>query len=199
MKENVRKQWRLHLCCGRFRPKDCSGTSHLAKQCLLIWNILKNNVRIVNDALFCFFPFSDWSRTVTAGGAGKKNILVNSDSVASNSTSTVRKVSDSSTGSAPKHHQGAWVGLWMCLSGQLSLSGSIAQSQTLIAENRTDPCLLWAGKHHISYILRDSPEPCIKISPVKCTLSWQSAQSTVEECVFKNACCTYLKGQKFSI
>ncbi|XP_030251405.1 adhesion G-protein coupled receptor G4 isoform X2 [Sparus aurata] len=73
MKENVRKQWRLHLCCGRFRPKDCS----------------------------------DWSRTVTAGGAGKKNILVNSDSVASNSTSTVRKVSDSSTGSAPKHHQGA--------------------------------------------------------------------------------------------
>ncbi|XP_073342675.1 adhesion G-protein coupled receptor G2 [Pagrus major] len=73
MKENVRNQWRIHLCCGRFRAKDCS----------------------------------DWSRTVTAGGRGKKNILVNSDSVASNSTSTVRKVSDSSTGSAPKHHQGA--------------------------------------------------------------------------------------------
>lgn len=72
-----------------------------------MWNILKDNVQIVNNAFFFFVPFSDWSRTVTAGGAGKKNILVNSDSVASNSTSTVRKVSDSSTGSAPKHHQGA--------------------------------------------------------------------------------------------
>uniref|UniRef100_A0A8C7DYA7 Uncharacterized protein n=1 Tax=Oncorhynchus kisutch TaxID=8019 RepID=A0A8C7DYA7_ONCKI len=26
MKENVRKQWRIHLCCGRFRLKDYSGT-----------------------------------------------------------------------------------------------------------------------------------------------------------------------------
>uniref|UniRef100_A0A3Q3QIN3 G-protein coupled receptors family 2 profile 2 domain-containing protein n=1 Tax=Monopterus albus TaxID=43700 RepID=A0A3Q3QIN3_MONAL len=26
MKENVRKQWKIHLCCGRFRLKDYSGT-----------------------------------------------------------------------------------------------------------------------------------------------------------------------------
>lgn len=26
MKENVRKQWRIHLCCGRFRLGDNSGT-----------------------------------------------------------------------------------------------------------------------------------------------------------------------------
>ncbi|MBN3292846.1 AGRG4 protein, partial [Polypterus senegalus] len=26
MKENVRKQWRIHLCCGRFRLEDYSGT-----------------------------------------------------------------------------------------------------------------------------------------------------------------------------
>uniref|UniRef100_A0AAQ5YRM5 G-protein coupled receptors family 2 profile 2 domain-containing protein n=1 Tax=Amphiprion ocellaris TaxID=80972 RepID=A0AAQ5YRM5_AMPOC len=26
MKENVRKQWRIHLCCGRFRLSDYSGT-----------------------------------------------------------------------------------------------------------------------------------------------------------------------------
>ncbi|XP_037635374.1 adhesion G-protein coupled receptor G6 [Sebastes umbrosus] len=73
MKENVRKQWRIHLCCGRFRLSD----------------------------------YSDWSRTVTVGGRCKKNHLVNSDSVASDNTSTIRKVSDSSTGSAPNHHQGA--------------------------------------------------------------------------------------------
>ncbi|KAM6999760.1 adhesion G-protein coupled receptor G6 isoform 2-T2 [Tautogolabrus adspersus] len=74
MKENVRKQWRIHLCCGRLRP----------------------------DA------YSDWSRSVTAGGGRpKKNILVNTDSVASVNTSTTRKVSDSSTGSAPNHHQRA--------------------------------------------------------------------------------------------
>ncbi|XP_044061882.1 adhesion G-protein coupled receptor G4 isoform X2 [Siniperca chuatsi] len=72
MKENVRKQWRIHLCCGRFRLSD----------------------------------YSDWSRSVTVGGRQKKNNLVNSDSVASDNTSTIRKVSDSSTGSAPNHHQG---------------------------------------------------------------------------------------------
>ncbi|XP_059201699.1 adhesion G-protein coupled receptor G2-like [Centropristis striata] len=73
MKENVRKQWRIHLCCGRFRLSD----------------------------------YSDWSRSVTVGGRHKKNHLVNSDSGASDNTSTIRKVSDSSTGSAPNQHQGA--------------------------------------------------------------------------------------------
>ncbi|XP_041800760.1 adhesion G-protein coupled receptor G2 [Chelmon rostratus] len=73
MKENVRRQWRVHLCCGRFRLSD----------------------------------YSDGSRTVTVGGPRKPNNLVNSDSDASNSTSTIRRVSDSSAGSAPNHHQGA--------------------------------------------------------------------------------------------
>ncbi|XP_060741651.1 adhesion G-protein coupled receptor G4 [Tachysurus vachellii] len=27
MKENVRKQWRIHLCCGRFKPSGCSDWS----------------------------------------------------------------------------------------------------------------------------------------------------------------------------
>uniref|UniRef100_A0A3Q3LY40 Adhesion G protein-coupled receptor G4b n=2 Tax=Labrus bergylta TaxID=56723 RepID=A0A3Q3LY40_9LABR len=61
MKENVRTQWRIHLCCGRFRPNN----------------------------------YSDWSRSAT-GGTG----------VASDNTTT-RKVTDSSTGSAPNHHQRA--------------------------------------------------------------------------------------------
>ncbi|XP_031718799.1 adhesion G-protein coupled receptor G2-like [Anarrhichthys ocellatus] len=73
MKENVRKQWRMHLCCGRFRLSD----------------------------------YSDGSRSMTMGGRCKKNHLINSDSVASDNTSTIRKVSDSSTGSTPNHHQGA--------------------------------------------------------------------------------------------
>ncbi|TDH07474.1 hypothetical protein EPR50_G00106460 [Perca flavescens] len=73
MKENVRKQWRIHLCCGRFKLSD----------------------------------YSDCSRSVTVGGHCIKNHLVNSDSVASDNTSTIRKISDSSTGSAPNHHQGA--------------------------------------------------------------------------------------------
>jgi len=28
MKENVQKQWRRHLCCGRFRLADNSGKSN---------------------------------------------------------------------------------------------------------------------------------------------------------------------------
>nr|XP_020491499.1 adhesion G-protein coupled receptor G4 isoform X9 [Labrus bergylta] len=74
MKENVRTQWRIHLCCGRFRPNN----------------------------------YSDWSRSATGGTGGrpKKNILVNTVSVASDNTTT-RKVTDSSTGSAPNHHQRA--------------------------------------------------------------------------------------------
>uniref|UniRef100_A0A3B4YH23 G-protein coupled receptors family 2 profile 2 domain-containing protein n=1 Tax=Seriola lalandi dorsalis TaxID=1841481 RepID=A0A3B4YH23_SERLL len=33
MKENVRKQWRIHLCCGRVRLSDNSGTCCKAEQC----------------------------------------------------------------------------------------------------------------------------------------------------------------------
>lgn len=70
MKENVRKQWRIHLCCGRFRLSD----------------------------------YSDWSRSVTGGV--KKNNLVNCDSDAFDNTSTIRKVSDSSSSEAHAHQQG---------------------------------------------------------------------------------------------
>ncbi|GLD70356.1 adhesion G-protein coupled receptor G4-like isoform X3 [Lates japonicus] len=69
MKENVRKQWRIHLCCGRLRLSD----------------------------------YSDWSHSVTVGGHGKKSNLVNSNSGASNSTFTIRKISDSSTSSEQNH------------------------------------------------------------------------------------------------
>ncbi|XP_076005388.1 adhesion G protein-coupled receptor G4a [Genypterus blacodes] len=72
MKENVRKQWRIHLCCGRFRLSD----------------------------------HSDWSRSAVPGGQCKQGQLVNSDSVASNNTSSIRKISDSSTGMGPNHQQG---------------------------------------------------------------------------------------------
>ncbi|KAM7417411.1 hypothetical protein PAMA_017186 [Pampus argenteus] len=72
MKENVRKQWRIHLCCGRFRLSD----------------------------------YSDWSRSLTVGGHCKKNNFVNFDSIASDNTSTIRKVSDSSTGSGQNNDRG---------------------------------------------------------------------------------------------
>ncbi|XP_062332900.1 adhesion G-protein coupled receptor G2 [Osmerus eperlanus] len=68
MKENVRKQWRIHLCCGRFRLND----------------------------------YSDWSRSVTCDRS-KQNQLVNSPSLRSVDTSSSRKISESSTGSAPVH------------------------------------------------------------------------------------------------
>ncbi|XP_041845968.1 adhesion G-protein coupled receptor G4 [Melanotaenia boesemani] len=58
LKENVRKQWRIHLCCGRFRLSDTS----------------------------------DWSRSVTVGGHSKKDNLFNSDSFASNNTSSLRSL-----------------------------------------------------------------------------------------------------------
>uniref|UniRef100_A0A665TJQ1 Adhesion G protein-coupled receptor G4b n=1 Tax=Echeneis naucrates TaxID=173247 RepID=A0A665TJQ1_ECHNA len=63
MKENVRKQWRIHLCCGRFRLSDYSG------------------------------------------GQSKKKNLVISGSIPSDDTSVIRKISDSSTGSAPHERQ----------------------------------------------------------------------------------------------
>ncbi|XP_067375708.1 adhesion G-protein coupled receptor G6 isoform X2 [Channa argus] len=71
MKENVRKQWRVHLCCGRFKLSD----------------------------------YSDWSRSVTLGDRFKKQNLVNSDSLASDDTSSIRKVSNSTASN--QHHQGA--------------------------------------------------------------------------------------------
>ncbi|XP_024117759.1 adhesion G-protein coupled receptor G4 [Oryzias melastigma] len=58
MKENVRKQWRIHLCCGRFRLGDNS----------------------------------DWSQSGTAGGCNKKSNLVNSDSVESDKSSSLRSL-----------------------------------------------------------------------------------------------------------
>ncbi|XP_017263583.2 adhesion G-protein coupled receptor G4 [Kryptolebias marmoratus] len=54
MKDNVRKQWRIHLCCGRFRNSDNS----------------------------------DWSHSVTV--CGQKGNLINSDSVTSDNTSSLR-------------------------------------------------------------------------------------------------------------
>ncbi|XP_034545192.1 adhesion G-protein coupled receptor G4 isoform X2 [Notolabrus celidotus] len=71
--------------------------------------LMKENVRKQWRDLCCGHlrrnDHSDWSRSVSVGGGhGKNNILVNSDSVASDNTTT-RKVSDSSTGSPPNNHQ----------------------------------------------------------------------------------------------
>lgn len=62
MKDNVRKQWRMYLCCGPFRLSD----------------------------------YSDWTHTATGRGQSKKKTLVNSDSDASNITTT-RKISEASS------------------------------------------------------------------------------------------------------
>nr|XP_015804819.2 adhesion G-protein coupled receptor G4 [Nothobranchius furzeri]XP_054595207.1 adhesion G-protein coupled receptor G4 [Nothobranchius furzeri] len=56
MKENVRKQWRINLCCGRFSDN------------------------------------SDWSRSVTVCGRSDKGNLINSDSVTSENTSSLRSL-----------------------------------------------------------------------------------------------------------
>ncbi|KAM4555690.1 adhesion G-protein coupled receptor G2 [Odontesthes bonariensis] len=63
MKENVKKEWRIHLCCGRFRLSDNS----------------------------------DWSRSVTGGDHSKKDHLSNSDSAASENTSSLRSLTRNST------------------------------------------------------------------------------------------------------
>ncbi|XP_015237430.1 PREDICTED: adhesion G-protein coupled receptor G4 [Cyprinodon variegatus] len=56
MKENVRKQWRIYLCCGRFR---------------------------VIESL-------EWTHSVTVGRRNKKRNLVNSDSLPSDNSSSIR-------------------------------------------------------------------------------------------------------------
>ncbi|TNN72750.1 Adhesion G-protein coupled receptor G4 [Liparis tanakae] len=65
--------------------------------------------KVVFMYLFSIFnTLQDWSRSMTAGGRCNNNRFVNSDSVASDNTSTIRKISDSSTlGSTPNHQQGA--------------------------------------------------------------------------------------------
>uniref|UniRef100_A0A8C4XBS8 Adhesion G protein-coupled receptor G4b n=1 Tax=Erpetoichthys calabaricus TaxID=27687 RepID=A0A8C4XBS8_ERPCA len=48
MKENVRKQWRIHLCCGRFRLEDYSGTPLLL---LCSFKILQSNTTRLSDSV----------------------------------------------------------------------------------------------------------------------------------------------------
>uniref|UniRef100_A0A8C1K8C2 Adhesion G protein-coupled receptor G4b n=1 Tax=Cyprinus carpio TaxID=7962 RepID=A0A8C1K8C2_CYPCA len=43
MKENVRKQWRIHLRCGRFRQTEYSGLAHLNNTSVLILNLWKSS------------------------------------------------------------------------------------------------------------------------------------------------------------
>lgn len=110
MKENVRKQWRIHLCCGRFRPNNYSGNGFQAKRCLWTWHALRCNgqrhFKVDNLLLLVFSPpHLDSSRTVTAVSTHGKSNLVNSDSLASDSTVTTRIFSDSSTGSGPNQHR----------------------------------------------------------------------------------------------
>lgn len=106
MKENVRKQWRVHLCCGRFRLTDYSGTTVQCAMILARWMMGGFSECDLSGHL-C----SDWSRSATVGDRVKKKNLVNSESVGSDDTCTTRKVSDSSEGSATnRHHQGAWGG-----------------------------------------------------------------------------------------
>lgn len=50
MKENVRKQWRIHLCCGRFRLSDNSGT--LCKANHFLWAVLQHNGQTVVGSIF---------------------------------------------------------------------------------------------------------------------------------------------------
>ncbi|XP_035983368.1 adhesion G-protein coupled receptor G4 isoform X2 [Fundulus heteroclitus] len=72
MKENVRKQWRAYLCCGRFR---------------------------VNEN-------SDWSRSVTADRRKKEGNLVNSDSLPSDNTSSIKSLTPNHN---PRHiHTARW-------------------------------------------------------------------------------------------
>lgn len=81
MKENVRKQWRMHLCSGRFRPNNYLGNDFQAKRCLWMWCNGQHHFKVDNLLLLFFFPLHlDCSRTVMAGGTHRKSDLINSDS-----------------------------------------------------------------------------------------------------------------------
>lgn len=57
MKENVREQWRIHLCCGRFRLSDYSGSYSKAKQCLWAWGTLQYKLVIISKWMINFLAF----------------------------------------------------------------------------------------------------------------------------------------------
>lgn len=104
MKENVRKQWRIHLCCGRFRLYNCTG-NHFQTELRrrpLCHTLVSIGRFAADNSVVAFLsppPPQEWSdRVMPAANHGKSN-LVNSDSVASDST-IARKVSDSSIESA---------------------------------------------------------------------------------------------------
>ncbi|MGH0186751.1 UNVERIFIED_CONTAM: hypothetical protein FKN15_022730 [Acipenser sinensis] len=100
LKENVRKQWRIHLCCGRFRLNEYSvlgvekacNTNTVSKSDAAAAN---TNIKKRRD-----FSFPDWSRSGT-NGRSRANQAARSPSVKSvkshksNSTSSTSNGSDS--------------------------------------------------------------------------------------------------------
>ena len=124
MKENVRKQWRIHLCFGRFRLEECSGTTatHSVMQhhqpvaasdqltgtirrfsfhsAVLLGSTCEGNSEF--DLCYLHFCHPEWSHSASAGVVAKpkSNPLRASEpsahSVKSSSTESTSASSDSS-------------------------------------------------------------------------------------------------------
>lgn len=96
MKENVRKQWRIHLCCGRFKLSGYSGWNLSELYFFLLFftpGVCCMLIKMKNP-FFCLFYLltSDWSGSVMLGGRAKSVKLAHTPS----ETTSEQKISRSS-------------------------------------------------------------------------------------------------------
>uniref|UniRef100_A0A3B3YTE3 Adhesion G protein-coupled receptor G4b n=1 Tax=Poecilia mexicana TaxID=48701 RepID=A0A3B3YTE3_9TELE len=121
MKENVRKQWRIHLCFGRFRLEEHSGTNTqhntLSWKSMHLNNFFKNWIGILKETQgfiptrLCLGSFSclvlEWSNSASVRVLAKpkekflRAAIPSVRSVKSNSTDSTSASSDSSQRDSP--------------------------------------------------------------------------------------------------
>lgn len=93
VKENVRRQWRTYLCCGKMRLAENSGLT-----CSLRFHKRLQDARVTFELHLATFVLTEWSRTATQKTVKKSNVSRQTPlhSSTSNNSSSSFLASDSS-------------------------------------------------------------------------------------------------------
>uniref|UniRef100_A0A3B5QFU2 Adhesion G protein-coupled receptor G4b n=1 Tax=Xiphophorus maculatus TaxID=8083 RepID=A0A3B5QFU2_XIPMA len=106
MKENVRKQWRIHLCFGRFRLEEHSGTNtqHNTLVMVLFWSN-SASVRVLAK------PKEKFLRAAIPSVRSVKSNSTNSTSASSDSSQRDSSCRRPNLGEQTKQNLSVWVNL----------------------------------------------------------------------------------------